>query len=149
MPAIVAVTLVILTVALRSQVPQKEQTPTFRSGTQLLTVQAAVVDRDGKPVADLQPSDFTVTVGGKTRKVSFARFYGSSEAAVLAERPGGRSDALEPGVATTVPGRLVMFVIDRETIKSGSEKALFDSGALILDAPPDDLKDNARLMELY
>ena len=134
MPAIVAVMLVMLTVALASQVPQKEQAPTFRSGTRLLTVQAAVVGTDGKPVADLQPADFTVTVGGKARKVSFARFYGSSDAAVLGERPGARSDALEPGVGTAVPGRLVMFVIDRETIKSGSEKALFDSGALILDA---------------
>ena len=134
MPASMVGILAMLMVALGSQGGQKGQTPTFRSGTELLTVQAAVLDKDGKPVTDLQPADFTVTVGGKRRKVSFARFYGSRAAGVLAETSGAHPDAASAGAAGAAPGRLVIFVIDRETIKSGSEKPVFDSGALILDA---------------
>ena|SRR5829696_1849528 len=123
-----------LAVGLPAQVSQKDQPPAFRSRTDLLTVQAAVLDKDGKPIADLQPSDFTVTVGGKPRKVTFARFYGSKTTSVLGETAAVRPETAPVDTAAPKPGRLVMFVIDRETIRTGGEKALFDTGALILDA---------------
>ena len=129
-----ALSVALLAASLSAQVAQNDQAPTFRSRTDLLTVQAAVLDKDGRPVADLQASDFIVTVGGKPRKVAFARFYGSSGASVLGASAGARLEPAAGGRAEATPGRLIMFVIDRETIKSGSEKALFDSGALILDA---------------
>ena len=129
-----ALTLATLSITVSGQVAQKEQPPTFKSGTDLLTVQAAVVDKDGKPVTDLQPADFSVSVGGKARKVSFARFYGSAGSSVRATTPGAVTDSASRRAPVAGPGRLVMFVIDPETIKSGSEKALFDSGAMILDA---------------
>jgi hypothetical protein len=43
----------------------QQPTPVFRSGVDLLTVQASVIDKDGRPVRDLQTSDFTVTVNGQ------------------------------------------------------------------------------------
>jgi len=134
MRVVAALTIALLAGSVSAQVPQKDQAPTFRTRTDLLTVQAAVLDKDGKPVVDLQPSDFAVTVGGKPRKVTFARFYGSNTASVLGETAATRADAPAPGSGEATPGRLVMFVIDPETISSGSEKGLFESGALILDA---------------
>ncbi|CAN5735102.1 hypothetical protein BH18ACI5_BH18ACI5_06890 [soil metagenome] len=87
-----ALTLATLSIAAPAQVAQKEQPPTFKSGTDLLTVQAAVVDKEGKPVGDLQPADFSVSVGGKPRKVTFARFYGSAGTSVLGTTPGAVTD---------------------------------------------------------
>ncbi len=54
-----------------------QQTPVFRGGVELVTVDATVVDRDGRPVEGLQSDDFAVTVDGRPRRivtVEFTRF---------------------------------------------------------------------------
>lgn len=93
----------------------------FRTGVDLLTLEATVLDRDGVPARDLQPGDFTVTVGGRPRKVVFADFHGdrlvSVTDAVAAER------ARRAG-ATGGDGRIVVFVIDRDSLAAGNEAAL-------------------------
>ena len=38
-----------------------EQTPAFRSGVEAVSVEVGVVDKQGQPVRDLGPADFTVT----------------------------------------------------------------------------------------
>ena len=68
--------------------PQQTQPPAFKSGVDLLTLQTTVLDKDGRPVTNLTPADFTVTVEGKPRKVLFARFRGAPGTAA-----GRRSDA--------------------------------------------------------
>ena len=109
----------------------QQPAPVFRSGVDLLTVQAAVMDKDGRPVRDLQTSDFTVTVNGQPRKVVFARFNGADASGVYG-RSTGHSEARDE---TSVPSaRLVMFVIDRDTIQTGGEKALLSAGKRVLDA---------------
>jgi hypothetical protein len=50
--------------------PQQAPAPTFRSGRDILTIDAAVRDKDGRPVTDLQPSDFVVTIDGQPRHSS-------------------------------------------------------------------------------
>jgi VWFA-related protein len=103
----------------------------FRSGVDLLTVQASVLDKDGRPVRDLQASDFTVTVSGQPRKVVFARFNGADATGVYGRSAGS---AAVPGAAPPPSGRLVMFVIDRDTIRTGGEKALVTAATIVLDA---------------
>ena len=120
-----------LGLAVSLEASPQQPAPVFRSGVDLLTVQAAVMDKDGRPVRDLQTSDFTVTVNGQPRKVVFARFNGADATGVYAPSA--------PGAAPTTPvptpsGRLVMFVVDRDTIRTGSEKALFEAGSRVLDA---------------
>ena len=120
-----------LGLAVSLEASPQQPAPVFRSGVDLLTVQAAVMDKDGRPVRDLQTSDFTVTVNGQPRKVVFARFNGADATGVYAPSA--------PGTAPTTPvptpsGRLVMFVVDRDTIRTGSEKPLFEAGSRVLDA---------------
>ncbi len=118
-----------------SLLAQSQGTPTFRGGVDLLTVQATVIDADGRPMRELAPGDFTVTIEGRPRKVLFARFYGdevstASAATIVTGTP------VPSAVDNTASagGRIVVFVVDRESIQSGTEKALFDSAGSVIDA---------------
>lgn len=48
---------------------QSPQTPPFRSESELVTVDAVVVDRHGDPVPDLVATDFTIADEGRTQSV--------------------------------------------------------------------------------
>ena len=61
----------------QAQQAQSGQTPTFRSGVELVTVDVGVVDRQGQPVRGLTTSDFTVMVAGQPRRVVNAEFVDS------------------------------------------------------------------------
>ncbi len=113
---------------------QQQLTPAFRAGVDLLTIEAAVIDRDGRPARDLQPADFTVTVDGKPRKVLFARFSGlDTTTATDTSIAAGPIGAAPSTNTTTAGGRIVVFVVDRDSIKSGNEKALLETSAIVLD----------------
>ena len=60
--------------------------PVFRSGVDLVTVDAAVLDDVGRPVASLGPTDFRLEVDGQVRPIASAQFIaqGASLAAVSA-----------------------------------------------------------------
>ncbi len=125
--------LAITTFAMPLLAAEREQQPAaaFRAGIDLITLEATVLDRDGVPARDLQPGDFTVTVGGRSRKVVFADFHGDrmepvtdAVAAVRARRAG----------ATGGDGRIVVFVIDRDSLASGNEAALLQTASTVLDS---------------
>jgi len=108
--------------------------PAFRSGVDLLTLQASVLDKSGRPVADLTPDEFAVTIDGKPRKVLFAKFRGTSPSSGAATASGPTSGAASHADNTaTAGGRLVMFAVDRDSIKSGSEKALLEAASSIIE----------------
>lgn len=121
-----------LSLAISLDAAPQQSPPVFRSGVDLLTVQASVMDKDSRPIRDLKASDFTVTVSGQPRKVVFARFNGTDATGVYAPSPSGAA-ATGPSVPA-VSGRLVMFVVDRDTIRTGSEKPLLEAGSRVLDA---------------
>jgi VWFA-related protein len=110
--------------------------PAFRSGVDLLTLQAAALDGNGRPIVDLTADDFAVTIEGKPRKVLFAKFRGSGASNhTPATGTGATAGAASHADNTaTAGGRLVMFVVDRDSIKSGTEKALLEAAGTILDA---------------
>jgi VWFA-related protein len=114
---------------------QTQQPPVFKSSADLLTIETSVLDKDGKPVKDLQPSDFTVEVGGKPRKVLFARFTGA-EATTTSTRTTEEASTSPAAYATntTPPGRMIVFVVDRDTIRAGYERALLEGAGAVLDA---------------
>lgn len=111
--------------------PGQQPAAAFRAGIDLITLEATVLDRDGVPARDLQPGDFTVTVGGRPRKVVFADFHGDRMEtvtdAVAAER------ARRAG-ATGGDGRIVVFAIDRDSAAPGNEAALLQTASTVLDS---------------
>jgi VWFA-related protein len=81
----------VLVLALLSA-PTPAQTPSFPAGTELVTVDAVVQDRDGKPVLGLSASDFTLLEDGVPQQVV------AFEAVNLPERPAATAGTpLPPG----------------------------------------------------
>ena len=111
-----------------------QQAPSFRSGVDLLTVEATVLDRAGTPVRDLGAADFVVTIDGKPRKVVFADYHGGRTAVPAA----GTGAAPAPVAASSDPTRpddaIVIFAVDRDSLASGNERALLDTASGLLDA---------------
>ena len=127
-----AAILVCVLVALRglAQTPS-QQPPTFTTRVDLLTAEASVFDKDNRPIADLQAPDFTARVDGKPRSVVFARFYGS--------RGRAAREALLPSAAYVSnvgldPARVIVIVVDQDSIRSGQEKAALDTASSLIDA---------------
>jgi len=85
----------------RAQVPENQspapirpdEWPTFRTGTRLATIDAVVVDKDGRHVTDLTPADFEVVERGITPKVRQAVYVRVGEGATpIPVRPSPAPD---------------------------------------------------------
>jgi VWFA-related protein len=95
------------------------QPPTFRTGTELVTIDVGVVDRQGQPVHGLGGSDFQVTVAGKPRRIVSVEYVDTSTAppALLAKTPN--PDVISTNEGSGV-GRLIVFVVDQNSLEAGS-----------------------------
>src|SRR5262245_1824950 len=95
---------------------QQPQQPVFRSSVEVTSVDVGVVDRDGKPITDLTPADFTVQVDGQSRKVISAEWVSlvtPAQPDVPPPPPGYSSNESVTG------GRLLVIVIDQPNIRFG------------------------------
>ena len=86
-----------------AQRPDQDRPSPFRVAVDVVAVDVQVIDRGGKPVPDLGPEKFTVTINGRRRRV------------VSAERI--MSDTGEPPSVTTpaaasVLGRVIVLAVD-------------------------------------
>jgi hypothetical protein len=125
------VALIIVVALGASLAAQQPQAPTFRTGVDVLTVEASVLDRDGKPITDLMAGDFTVTLDGKPRRVRDLRFFSDGGADTVTS--AAESTVPGPAINGGEDGRIVVFVVDRESIVPGNEKVVFESAAAVLD----------------
>ena len=90
------------------------QTPTFRSGVDLLTIDVTAIDRDGRPIPDLAPDDVRLFVDGQPRRVVAAQFVG--RIAASAERPATVPDHFTSNEYDD-SGRLVVIAVDQDNIR--------------------------------
>jgi VWFA-related protein len=99
---------------------QDPQPPVFRSGVDLVTVDAVVLDRDGRPVTDLTAADFIVTATKKRRKVISAEFVRVAEAsAPAAVAAGVEAIPQASSNAARSEGRSFVIVVDVDGIQTG------------------------------
>jgi VWFA-related protein len=96
----------------------------FETTTQLVVVNVSVKDKDGKPIENLKPSDFTVTEDGKPQVVKVFEYQRLEEtplaqpARILATRPPAEPAApaapatpvaaavVQPTIAPAMPGEI-------------------------------------------
>jgi VWFA-related protein len=117
--------------------PQPEtpaQGPTFRTGVELVTVDVAVSDERGRPVADLLPPDFVVKIDGEVRRVVSAEHVRIDvEAAKKRAKDEAETETFFTSNLTPPNGRMIVIAVDQSNIRSGAARPLLASAAKFLD----------------
>ncbi|MCM2254168.1 MAG: VWA domain-containing protein [Vicinamibacteria bacterium] len=126
-----AAVLAVLAAAGVGPVRAMQQTPTFSAEIDVAALDVNVVDKDGRPIRDLKPEEFQVTVDGKPRNVVSAQFVDL----------GGTPDpeaSPTPAIAhyssneNAVAGRMVLFVVDESSIRPGGTRMVADAAGRLL-----------------
>lgn len=114
-----------------AQKPAPTEQPLFRLATDLVVVDVSAISRDGTPVRDLQPGDFTVRIDGQTRRIAALKFVDQSIAQPPASpgRPLSRYSSNESGAG----GRLIVVLVDEASIRFGGLRAAVESIDRLLD----------------
>lgn len=100
--------------------------PVFKSGTDVVAVDATVVDDTGRPARGLEARDFQITVDGKPRRIASLQFVSQETAPgkPIPEVPPLPAFSTNTGVAG---GRLVLIVVDQDSLGVGSGKLVMDA----------------------
>jgi VWFA-related protein len=107
----------------------------FPARVELVAVDVTVVDREGRPVADLRTEDFDVKVGGQPRKVVAAQLVRQAAPAAEAAPAAPTAAAPEPAYSSnqeTPPGRLIVLVPDVGWMSTGGGRAAVDAAGRFL-----------------
>ena len=132
-------TAISLVVASLTLAGQQQPTPVFRARVDLVTVDVAVVDKDGKTLTTLNPGDFTIVADGRPRKVVSADYV---SVATPRPRPVSAANLTLPAPTTnSMPpsGRTFLFVVDVDHIGQGGGKTVMKGIGDYLDRlSPDD-----------
>jgi len=125
-------------VAATSVAAAQQGGPRFQASVDVTSVDVAVVDGSGRPIASLTPGDFTVRVDGVARRVVSAEWVGvASDAKSRAAGPpapeGYSSNENSGG------GRLIVIAIDQPNIRFGGGTAVERAATGFIDqlAPSD------------
>ena len=108
----------------RPAVPQAP--PVFKSGTDVVAVDVTVVDDTGRPARGLEARDFQITVDGKPRRIATLQFVSQEIApgTPIPEMPPLPPFSTNAGVTG---GRLVLIVVDQDSLGVGSGKVVMDA----------------------
>ena len=102
---------------------QPPPTPRFQSSVEVTSLDVAVVDDRGKPIANLTPDEFVVRVDGNRRHVMTAEWVSlvedRSSAPALAAPPDGYSTN-----ESSTAGRLIVLAVDEPNIRFGGAQAI-------------------------
>ena len=130
-----AATAALLLATLFAVAPRAQEQPVFRARTDLVLVDAAVLDRDGSPVRDLTAADFAVEVDGQPRAVVSAEFVeaGASTTTAVVEPAAAAREALTTSNALAGAGRLLLFVADEDHLRVGAARTVLRSAERMLE----------------
>jgi VWFA-related protein len=99
-----------------------QEPPRFRAGVELTTLDVAVVDDRGRPIAGLTPDDFAIRIDGNARKVVSAEWVPLSVEAG-APPPPPPPDGFSTNEHST-GGRLIVLAVDEPNIRFGGAMAI-------------------------
>jgi VWFA-related protein len=124
-----------------SQTPQTPQTPqtsepvqgpTFRTGIDLVAVDVAVVDRNGRPVEDLRAPDFSVKIDGEVRRVVSAELV-KVDVEAAKKQVADKSETFYTSNLTPPNGRQIIIAVDQINIRPGSLRPIMAAAQRFLD----------------
>lgn len=112
----------------QQQQQQPPPPPTFRTTVDLVPVDVNIVDKTGRPVMGLGPSDFQLMVDGKPRRIVSAEYIAASrEGAPPPEKVTHYSTN-----ASAAGGRLIMIAVDQGNIGRGRGKLALEAASQFL-----------------
>jgi VWFA-related protein len=127
------------------QPPPQPQKPIFRTGVELLTVDATVVDRDGRQITDLQMAEFVVEVDGDPRPVvsaEYIKLVDDTPVPVGTKRvvaPPPDESFFSTNTRALTPGRLILLLVDEGNIRVGQGREVMRGAVKFVDGlSPDD-----------
>jgi VWFA-related protein len=108
-----------------------QQPPRFTSSVEVTSLDVAVVDDRGKPIADLTPADFVVRIDGNQRRVVSAEWISlvTPESASPATPP---PDGFTTNASST-GGRLIVLAVDQPNIRFGGALAISKAAGAFID----------------
>ncbi|HKE84914.1 MAG TPA: VWA domain-containing protein [Vicinamibacterales bacterium] len=118
-----------------SQAPSTQtpaQGPTFRTGIDVVTVDVAVVDRNGHPVEDLGAAEFSVKIDGEARRVVSAELI-KVDIEAAKKQVDDKSETFYTSNLTPPNGRSIVIVVDQINIRPGTLKPLLSAASKFLD----------------
>jgi VWFA-related protein len=125
-------------IALLAALAAQDQKPVFKSGVDLILVDAHVVDKNGEPILDLTPEDFEVQISGRARRVVSAEVLSYTAAPPAAPPVPG-----VPSPATTAaprPRRMFVLAVDEHSLHAANAFAAVRAAERFIDKlEPDDL----------
>jgi len=106
--------------------------PTFRSGIDLVTVDAAVLDGDGRPVPGLRAEDFRIEVDGRPRRIVSAQFVDLA-GPIDPPQPSAAHFSSNAGAGD---GRIVVIAVDETHIRRLEGRRSLDAASRFIDVLP-------------
>ena len=110
---------------------QAPSQPTFRAATELIAIDATVVNDRGEPVDDLTAADFTLTVDGQPRRIVSAQFIKQAPPGPVPTLAGRKLPFSTN--ETAVGSRLILIVFDLEGIGVGGGRGASVAAGRFLD----------------
>ena len=104
--------------------PADQGRTTFRSSVDVVAVDVSVVDSSGRPISDIAPEEFVLTVDGQPRRVRSAEFVSLSRE----DEPVQANDIFSTNKGQR-PGRLIVLVIDQAHIRRGTGRETFSAAS--------------------
>jgi len=108
------------------------QGPTFRTGVDLVAIDVAVVDRNGRPVEDLLAPDFVVKIDGEVRRVVSAELV-KVDVEAARRQVDDKSETFYTSNLTPPNGRQIVIAVDQSNIRPGSLRPIMAAAQRFLD----------------
>jgi VWFA-related protein len=117
---------------------QAQHPPPFTSGVSLVTVDVTVVDNDGRPVPDLTPAEFEITLNNHAQPIrGFSYLRTAQEAMAGAVGPSFDAAPVSPAAkAATGVGRVFILLVDDLSFTPLAGKDLFTAAQRFVSALP-------------
>ena len=109
------------------------QQPIFRSGVDLVTVDAAVLDGDGRPVPTMRAEDFRIDVDGRPRRIVSAQFVDQNDSVNAPFRTSTSHFSSNQGAGD---GRMVVVVVDEAHIRRLEGRRALAAASRFIDGLP-------------
>jgi VWFA-related protein len=128
---------VLVTVALTAGEPRQDP-PVFKSGVELVMVDAQVVDRKGAPVPGLTPRQFQVTIDGKRRTVVSAELIDANTGLPAGAAPADASAPAGTKALAAMPNVYILAVDQGSFRAVNAPSAVHAARELLKRAAPND-----------